>query len=658
MPRPLEIKLELGGLDATTRQITQLAAGLDKLAAAADRVMQSLTAQASGVDVMAARMEALAQSMTSAAGATEKAAKAAAGAGKAGAPAVTVADRAVKGDPSAAVADRFLSGPYQRLGRIAEQRAKAEGLADSPEKEAILNDLKRAEFLAQRSIKLHERRMEDPEESLNLPGLLELFKTLNNLMRGFSSGNAGVVVQNLTKGIQLLKEAPGGLNVEQKLARSIGRTGGADPGMLLAETAAARTGGGAATAAGAAGGGASGNTAIRSAGVGRAAMAVGVAAAAIGVVALAVSGLRKFYETTLQAAARLSEFDSALANTGGTARELASVRVLGFGPGQVSAMADSLRQSLDITGGNPLAFRAAAGLGLSPQLPAALGGPTNNAALLERAIRAFEKQTPEERLRTVDVLPALRPLLDRFNVSEDIRGARRRDQVLETRLATPEALTQANSLSAAFGRIGEQMARVVTAFGRNGFEPITQGLLHIGDALGELAQVLADNPMIGRIIGEIVKFFLDVAAGSIRMAAGLAKLLNPLQVVASALRTDIPGAVNMGIGALEQVGNGFLRVIEWIYSAVQDLTRLTAGISLPDLNLPDLKLPRIDLPTDDLKRSIDRNTDALGQATKIWREGFSGGGDRARGAIPGAMRGRILTDALRSQRLALGAFRL
>lgn len=118
--------------------------------------------------------------------------------------------RAGGGAPPAA---RFTRGPAQRLMDLQQQRANLPFISDPAQRQAVSQDIQRAEFLARRSIVLQARRNANPK-ALGGPGLLELFTDLNAKIGGLGgAGGAGGASRGVGGLIASLKGVGGKLGI-------------------------------------------------------------------------------------------------------------------------------------------------------------------------------------------------------------------------------------------------------------------------------------------------------------------------------------------------------------------------------------------------------------------------------------------------------------
>jgi len=413
----------------------------------------------------------------------------------------------------------FLSGPEQKLLKIQEQRQRLPEVENPLERAAIGKDLDRSEFLAKRSIVLHQRRMENPEESLNRPGLLELFSDLNSLLKGIVSSRGAVdVLRNVGLGVKLLS-APGGLNIQQKVARA-----GINPAPVVGAAAAQAvtqvTGkfNAAALAAGHAGiarqlqQGAPPRVAAQAAQatqglavatadttgamegllsvVSAAPVPVKVALAGFIAGALAVKVLA---DAAVQAAQSLNSVGVAAMQSGGSAGDIARLKGLGINPEQAGSTAGNLRQRIS---SDPFARATAARFGISA-IPRELRG-MNEARLLEKAIDGLrnsykrnipiigEERAALEQLRQAQVLD-LESVIALARGSDRLWKAQKRDAKVLEGIYDADSVKIAAELNAEMDRTKVLSEAWQVALGKPVLRDATNALHGFNDALRSVA---------------------------------------------------------------------------------------------------------------------------------------------------------------------------
>lgn len=374
------------------------------------------------------------------------------------------------------------------------------------------------------------------------------------------------------------------------------------------------------------------------------ALAAGLAEAALplaavtAAAALVAAGLKAVYDTAEQAARALKMVYDAALLSGGSAGDIAGLSRFGLGPAEAGQLANAFRRATE-PGSSPEALLALSKLGMSPQAPAAFGGPVNNAALLNQALERLRDLPRDTQIRVAGSIPGLEQVLARLNVSPAVRAAQQANEGLGRQVNTEGATRQANDFSEALRLVGAQFDLVKTAAGKGALQPILEGLLDLAGALGQLAETLNAHPEIGEFFGKIVKFFLDSAAGNVQLLSDGLKWITSLKT-------------------------GFMAFLEDSYKFLQVIVEMTRGLvsslTLGAVNLPGLpNLPKggggVSGGVDD---ALNRNTNALLDNTRWMREQINGGGDRVRGAQPAGLRGQALSEWLKTQKIALGAFSL
>lgn len=412
---------------------------------------------------------------------------------------------------------RFAQGPYQRLAEILRQKAEAQLLPEGAHKDAVLADNFRAETLARRNAALHERRTKDLDAYINGKGFLELFKDLNGLLGAIQGkGGAVAVVTNLAKGIDLLREAPGGLNISQKLARSIGGPAAAGTGAAISAADAVGVG---------AGGSAIGAiltdlapplllltgfilgaiVAFKVLQLALHAVVAVISAVGRALGAVFETGVRvvqTFLEAIRDAAGRMREFGAAGIQSGGSVGQIARLVAMGLSPGSIPSMASGVRESLT-AGGSVASMIAAQRVGAGPLGPSWMGDQ-NFAGSLEKVIDGLRRLTGDEQRQAARGL-GLEGILPLLNVSGDMAGAQRKDASVQAMIGTDAAQKQANDLGAAFNRLSFNMGTLLEGFGVGAFQPITQGLMAIGDLLRDLGAFMGANPGLAAAIGDGIR---------------------------------------------------------------------------------------------------------------------------------------------------------
>lgn len=184
--------------------------------------------------------------------------------------------------------------------------------------------------------------------------------------------------------------------------------------------------------------------------VGRTLAAAGIEGAAATPVLGAIAGFtaaalaaKKFAEFVLEAAGRAHDFGIAVAVSGGTGREVAGLRGMGVGVGEIGAASSGLRGLL---ASSPLAQATAGQLGIGPVLPQSVGSQ-DNAAIMQAALEGLRKVTnAENQLRMARIL-GLESYIDQIRVSDEVweRGKRLAD--LSARIYSPQAVQAARDLA-------------------------------------------------------------------------------------------------------------------------------------------------------------------------------------------------------------------
>lgn len=360
--------------------------------------------------------------------------------------------------------------------------------------------------------------------------------------------------------------------------------------------------------------------------------------AAVAAVAAGVAlGLKAVYDSAEMAAKALKAVYDAALLSGGSAKDITGLARFGLGPEEAGQLANAFRRATE-PGSSPEAMLALSKLGMSPQAPAAFGGPVNNAALLNQALERLRDLPRAEQVRIAGSIPGLEAVLARLNVSPAVQAAQQQNAALAGQVGTPEATKQANDFMEALRLLGSQFDLLKTAAGEGAMKPIMEGLLDLGDAIGKLTKDLLAHPEIMKNFGEMVKFFMESAVGWI-------------------------GALGDALPVIEQITNAFKGFFDAIYKmlqfvvnkAIDALKAITLGkVDLP--HLPDLNFPaKSGAAHDD---AMKKHTDALNNHANWMKETINGGGERVRGAQPAGLRGEALANFLKTQKLALGAFSL
>lgn len=514
-------------------------------------------------------------------------------------------------------APKFLRGPEQRLQEIAQQRASLPQVADPGKREAIGKDLDRAEFLAKRSIALHQRRMENPEESLNGPGLLELFRDLNGLIKSMVAGNPGAVIHHLARGIKLLSNT-GGLNIQQKLARTNlpipagGSTAG--PSAAAVNQAAMQA---VISKMGMAGkpfgftdptqgmgdpAQVAGSLAPLLASLGKLGGTVLAVVAVLAVLVLAIAATVAVVKTLagmlLSTAQALAEFHRSVLLSGGNEKSAAFLSRLGLS----AQNAAGFRGGLD----DPLAQATAASVGVRTGGPMPFGRMDSGKMLEDfiKAVAGIEDQSTRMRKALMVGQPELIEQIELYRRHAKTIDA---DSAVMGGIFDKESTQQAADFMFQLDRVGKSFQNIMFALAKPFLKDASKWLKGFADTLQQVAQFVNQH-------GALIK-----------------KQLIAVFVV-------------------------FYNLAKWLAIIITGLLNPTAGAALHEMfrKLEEMTKKWIGAP--DQNAALDANTQALQSNTTALQAGTHGGGDRARGAIPSHMRGILLEKAIAGNSLRLGAF--
>lgn len=415
----IELQLSAGPLQPTVRALATIARQYDRIARSQERLARA------GTPALAA------------------------GAATAPAPMGAAAARG----PRTPRAQRFLSGPNQRLRQLAEQEQRAQQIRDPEERASVMRDLQILRFRAERSRVLGERRLAQGDEALRAPGLLDLFQTLNRRM-GLGGGTARAAL----------------------------------PAMAGGANGAAAAGGAAAVGGGAV-----------------AAAASAAIVPLVAVVGLAAAGFATLLRNTLQAAEALMQLRGAAIESGGTPEQIARLRALGISPDQIAGMAGGLRQRMATD-----AFAMQAGANLGIQFPMQRPfGVVDEAQILQQAFEGLRKITDqEEQLRQARML-GLDKEVQLLRVSDQAWERMRRAGDLLGEVASEDQIFKAAELTAAQRELGTSWEALKIAFMEPFLEPLTIAARELAEVLqwaarnaNALSLVLFPGP---RLIGELLK---------------------------------------------------------------------------------------------------------------------------------------------------------
>lgn len=628
----------------------------------------------------------------------------------------TTATKAPSSVSSSLPAARFIKGPEQRLAEIAAQRQALPTITDPRQRARIEADLARAEFLAQRSIKLHERRMVNPAESLNRPGLLELFGELNSLVKHLATGNVVGVVKDLALGIKLVSDV-GGLNVTQKVARSVignvgagllGTGGGGATGfnpnargvfsLSQVQAGHAQIAKGAATSPGnlsqfvlpGSTTARIGNSRVLSgavnafSGIGR---AVGQAVPAIGKVAASAGplgaafvglaavtgglvlvvgavalGLHLFTEGLKHAVEDLITFRAAMTQSGGNASSVAQLAAFGLAPDQIAGLGQSFRERTAAGSGDVFGQIGRARLGMTPTLGGPLGNP-DTAGDLVRAIEGLRAiSSPTERLR-VARMTGTESLLGAAGASVSVFREMRQDAGVSASIRGDQQAGQdASDLAANGKRLFANLGAAVTAWMKPFIAPLSA---FVGN-LATLARFGAQHiervsriPVaLGRVMGAVGKVFGSVISIVGKLSGG--SVGNLMDKAVGGIVWGIEALAN----ALTKFADGLPSIVGGVAQSVRGAGELISklpgggGVGGPLIEAADHIIRQMDELSRD--SALRDNTDATKQLTdELRRAGTFGGGPRARAALgPSALTGEMRQRAIEANAIALGYWTL
>lgn len=196
-------------------------------------------------------------------------------------------------------------------------------------------------------------------------------------------------------------------------------------------------------------------------GEGAGGLAGGAAGAATGGAVLAGLVVAKttvdLFTRSLGSATReLRDFRAAQTESGGTAREVASLSAAGVPAGQIAQLGDQLRERLSLSNGDPFALGAGARAGIAPQMGAEFGGNQDNAGLVVQAFDYLRnvKATQGAEMQLLEARRlGLAASLDLINVSAQVAQQQRQDAEIQAKLYTPEQTQQARDYAAQWDRL-------------------------------------------------------------------------------------------------------------------------------------------------------------------------------------------------------------
>lgn len=657
----MRIDLQFGSVAASVAQLNQVAAGLDRVAKAQERV--SATAPAGGARGGGGRGSRATSEPRFIAGPNQQLNQIAEQRKLLPSLADPIRRAAIEkdldraddrirkqlaGKPPKPVAEpRFLSGPSQQLARIAEQRAQLAGISDPARRAAIAKDLDIRDFQARRSLALANRRMQNPDEGLNRPGLLELFGELNGLLKSISTGNVLGSVKSLARGFDLL--GGGGLNVQQKLSRSIGAKS-AGPSLsdfILPSIGGGKGAGGlAGTLMG--GGGTAGGVVEALGGLaGVAALAAGVIAGVVAAVGLLVEGVKR---TT----AELASFREQVLLTGGTVSQNAALQTFGLGDG----LAAQFRQGTQV-GADPYAqiARARVGLGAVSSSPFAR---VDEAGDLLKAIDGLRRITDENERRLVArQLPGGDRLLALAGMSNRAFAGMQADARLNARVKGDTRANQdASDLQASVGSYLNSIGQEITLLFRPFMAPLAESFKLIADgmryAVGQWERFSKLPTAVGRVFVSLSRVFDRITGGSSkfqllqRVTDAVLVRIEMLAEWLNRLADTIPYVVLSLAQGVKRIAD----MVKWT-GAAGALFSATVGKQAEDT----IKAMNTMIADDEARKtrdSLDRLRDSVDHAAGVF-----GKSDRVRGALgPSAVTGEMRRKAIEAQALALGYWTL
>lgn len=511
-------------------------------------------------------------------------------------------------------AQRFVSGPNQRLRELEEQEKRLDQIVDPAERAAVTKDIETKRVLAQRSIALHERRMKDPGKYLSGPGLLELFDDLNGLLRNVTGGDLAGGARRITeigRGIGFIPtaEKPGGVNVVQRLQQAErSRTSFASPSLADFILPTSRGGAGA---------GALGVIAK----IGPALRFLGPLAIAgtvlVGGFVVAKKAVEAFIHNLDRASRELNTFGSARTLSGGTIGNISRLQALGLAPSEIPGMAAALRERIS---SDPFAMMAANQLGIGVQ-PGRPFGDVNEAMGLERAIDALREterkaipvigkvKAQEETLRLARMLQ-IESSIEAIRVSDRIRAAQRRDGELRERIFDEDALQSALDYAAGVKRIGAAQENLNKIFAKPFLRDASTAVNAMADALQLLARVGNDAEGAIRKAGYgVAEFLAGLVGGPLGGAA--AKFIRPTVENPEAAGGALKWVLGKTLG--KEVADATAKYFRGELKGQQSMSK-------------DESATRAQI------KALEDNTRAL-------KEGMTGGGERAGRAIPGRLKG-------------------
>lgn len=349
--------------------------------------------------------------------------------------------------------------------------------------------------------------------------------------------------------------------------------------------------------------------------LGRSLNVLGLKGSSAGAVGLAITALMVEFELlTLavrtavhvfrEAFESLHAISSARMITGGTAGTMAGLSAMGMPPGMIQGLAAGLRGALT---SSPLAMAAGAraGMGAGAFISPEIGGSTDSAGILQSALTYIAGFTKEsDRLREAMRLnmESAIPLIEAYRRNKDAMDA---DAKVRGAIADKDTLRAADDVSAAFGRIQFSFLSVVQALGKPFLKDIAAWANLFADGLRGIAAWINQNPQILRALVDQWAMFIK--------------------------------GIALGLEALGVLPKGTTMAIANAFQAERD--RMARDNKLAD--------------------SIDNLNGTMQQANTIWgQNGIYGGGSRARGALPGGLKGPAFSRAVAGNALRLGAFSL
>ena len=361
-------------------------------------------------------------------------------------------------------------------------------------------------------------------------------------------------------------------------------------------------------------------------------------------IGVGVAALAAFTEAVKAAAERADEFAKAGQTTGGTVGNIAFLKTLGVDPG----LGAHLRQ---VRTEDPFAMQASRQLGLGVALPRPFGS-ANEAEGLEKAIKAIAFYSDDAAVRLTKAR-----MLDMESLVPQIEMYRRHAAEIDQDSAASKAALGANAEKSvdfqnALRHLGAGWDRVIDALSGPWMQILTPIFEGIGDGLSRLAENMTLFYKAEEPLRDAMVFIIDTMNDAANVAWEFSKRMGFLSSITDAVQKAIgwvsdklqefygwikalaivlAGAVG-GEQAAKATSDMFGRLEKWVESGLKASAQATAQNT----------------------GATKANTDAMAKL----HAGITGGGQRAKGAIPDHLRGYTFQRGMDMQALSLGAFAL